>query len=110
MFEWRRVTESDESLWTPIFNHARATLMVQLESRNEKKRPNGAHLSQACLERTKKIDAAEYFALALSNRQLERSDESNDDILGLYDPATGNRFIIERAHLLAATLGARRKV
>ena len=56
-----------------------------------------------------KISAAEYFRLALSNRRLERSDDDSSDILGLYDPATGRRFIVDREHLLTATLGGRPK-
>ncbi|MCA9214887.1 MAG: hypothetical protein KDB27_17570 [Planctomycetales bacterium] len=57
-------------------------------------------------EREKRIDAAEYFKLVLSNRRLERRDGAND-VLGLYDPETGQRFTIEREHLLAETIGAR---
>ena len=56
-----------------------------------------------------KISATEYFRLALSNQRLERCDDNSSDILGLYDPATGRRFIVDREHLLTATLGGRPK-
>ena len=48
-------------------------------------------------EKQTRIDAAEYFRLALSNRRLERRDES--DVLGLYDPETGD-ILIEAIDIL----------
>ena len=58
---------------------------------------------------TEKINAAEYFRLALSNRHLERRDDAASGVLGLYDPQTGLRFVVDREHVLTATLGEKQK-
>jgi hypothetical protein len=52
------------------------------------------------------VEPAEFVRLATSWRKLERRNEPDCDVAGLYDPATGEWFVVEEKRL-SETLDAR---
>jgi hypothetical protein len=45
------------------------------------------------------LNPPEFVSLAISRRKLVRSDEPGSTVRGLFEPATGNRYLIEAAQL-----------
>jgi hypothetical protein len=45
------------------------------------------------------INPPEFVSLAISRRKLVRSDEPGSTVRGLFEPATGNRYLIDALRL-----------